>query len=99
MVSLTIRFFSIILDEAEEVRLAHKSRLGDKNKNPFRRAKFLALPLLRRSFSRAEEVTLALAARGYRDDLPLRLPKLPFSHLIPLLFLLGFFVVMVWFYL
>jgi len=96
MVSLTIRFFSIILDQAEEVRLAHKARLGDQNKNPFRRAKFLALPLLRRSFSRAEDVTLALAARGYRDDLPVHLQKLPFSHLIPLFFLLGFFVVIRW---
>ena len=97
MVSLTLRFFSIILDEAEEIRLAHKARLGDQNKNPFRRAKFLALPLLRRSFSRAEDVTLALAARGFRDDLPLQLPKLPISHLIPLFFLLGFFVVIGWF--
>jgi biotin transport system permease protein len=93
MVSLTLRFFSIILDQADEVRLAHKARLGNQNKNPFRRAKFLALPLLRRSFSRAEDVTLALAARGYRDDLSLRLPKLPFSHLIPLLFLLVSFIV------
>lgn len=97
MVSLTIRFFSIILDEAEEVRLAHKARMGDREKNPFRRAKSLGLPLLRRSFSRAEEVTLALAARGYRDDLPLHLSKLPLSHLIPLLSLLGFFAVIVWF--
>ena len=97
MVSLTLRFFSIILDEAEEVRLAHKARLGDQSKNPFRKAKFLALPLLRRSFSRAEDVTLALAARGFRDDLPLQLPKLAVSHLIPLLILLGFFVVIGWF--
>lgn len=97
MVSLTIRFFSIILDEAEEVRLAHKARMGDREKNPFRRAKSLGLPLLRRSFSRAEEVTLALAARGYRDDLPIHLSKLPLSHLIPLLSLLGFFAVIVWF--
>ena len=69
MVSLTLRFFSLIMDQAEEVHLAHMARLGDRNKNPFRRAKFLALPLLRRSFSRAEDVTLALAARGYRDDI------------------------------
>jgi len=96
MVSLTIHFFSIILDEAEEIRLAHKARLGDQNKNPFRRAKFLALPLLRRSFSRAEDVTLALAARGFRDDLPLQVPKLPFSHLIPLFLLLGSLVVIWW---
>jgi energy-coupling factor transporter transmembrane protein EcfT len=96
MVSLTIHFFAIILDQAEEVRLAHKARLGDQNKNPFRRAKFLALPLLRGSLSKAEDVTLALAARGFRDDLPLQLPKLPFSHLFPLFFLLGFFVVLGW---
>ena len=96
MVSLTIHFFAIILDQAEEVRLAHNARLGDRNKNPFRRAKFLALPLLRRSFSRAEDVTLALAARGFRDDLPLRLPKLPFPHLIPIFFLLGLFAVIWW---
>jgi len=89
MVSLTIRFFSTILDQAEEVHLAHKARLGDLRKNPVRKAKFLALPLLRRSFSSAEDVTLALAARGFRDDLPLRFPKLPFSHLVPLLFLLA----------
>ena len=89
MVSLTIRFFSIILDQAEEVHLAHKARLGDLKKNPVRKAKSLALPLLRRSFSRAEDVTLALAARGFRDDLPLQIPRLPFSHLIPLFLLLG----------
>ena len=91
MVSLTLRFFSIILDQADEVRLAHKARLGDQNKNPFRSAKSLALPLLRHSFSKAGEVTLALVARGYRDDLPLQIPKLPMSHLIPLFLLLGSF--------
>ena len=95
MVSLTLRFFSIILDQADEVRLAHKARLGDQNKNPFRRAKFLALPLLSHSFSKAEEVTLALVVRGYRDDQPLQIPKLPISHLIPLFLLLVSFVV-VW---
>ncbi len=89
MVSLTIRFFSIILDETEEIRLAQKARLGDQNKNPFRRAKFLALPLLRRSFFRAEEVTLALAARGYREDLPIHLKGIPPGHLVPLFFFLG----------
>jgi biotin transport system permease protein len=96
MVSLTLRFFSIILDQAEEVRLAHKARLGDLIKNPVRRAKFLALPLVRRSFSHAEEVTLALAARGFRDDSPLQASELPLSHWIPLFLLLGSLVVIGW---
>jgi len=89
MVSLTLRFFSLILDQAEEVRLAHKARLGDQNKNPFRKAKLMVLPILRRSFSQVEEITFALAARGYRDDISPQLPKIPFSHLIPLTIFLG----------
>ena len=99
MVSLTLRFFSIILDQTEEVRLAHKARLGDQNRNPFRRAKFIALPLLRRSFSRAEDVALALAARGFRDDLPLQLPRLRYFHLLPLLVIPGFSTVIWWIHL
>jgi len=85
MVSLTLRFFSIILDQAEEVRLAHKTRLGDRHRNPFRKVKLLVLPVLRRSLFRAEDVTLALAARGYRDDIPLLFPRLDRSHVIPLI--------------
>jgi biotin transport system permease protein len=96
MVSLTLRFFSLILDQAEEILLAHKVRLGDQIKNPFRRAKFLGLPLLRRSLLQAEDITLALAARGYRDDIPLRFPKLEFSHMIPLIIFLGFLMVLWW---
>jgi len=96
MFSLTLRFFSIILDQAEEVQLAHKARLCELNKNPLRKARFLALPILRRSLLQAEEVTLALAARGYRDDIPIRLPKMAISHLIPLLIFLGFIIVLWW---
>jgi biotin transport system permease protein len=89
MVSLTLHFFPLILDEAETASLAQKARGGDQRKNPFRRAKFLALPLLRRSISRADEVTFALAARGYREDLPIEIPKIPGPHWIPLLAFLG----------
>jgi len=72
------RFFTLILDQAEEVRLALKTRLGDRSRNPFRRAKYMALPIIRRSLFRAEDVTLALAARGYRDDIPLSLLPAPY---------------------
>jgi biotin transport system permease protein len=98
MVSLTLRFFSIILDQAEEVRLAHKARLGDQRRNPFRKAKYMALPLLRRSLFRAEDVTLALAARGYREDLPFHMTKPPRSHWIPLLVFLTISSFLGWFW-
>ena len=94
MVSLTLRFFSLILNQAEEVQFAHKARLGDRPRNPLRKAKSLALPILRRSFSRAEDVTLALVARGYRDDVPLRLPPLPLIQIVPALFLLVLFLML-----
>jgi energy-coupling factor transporter transmembrane protein EcfT len=96
MVSLTLRFFSRVLDQAEEVRLAHQARLGDRNKNPIRKAKFLALPILRHSIFEVEEVTFALAARGYREDIPLHLPKIPLSHLIPLFVFMGILAVLWW---
>lgn len=84
MTALTFRLFTLLLDEAEEVRLAHRARLGDRCRNPWRKLKSLALPVLRRSFSRAEEVTFALAARGYCEDKPLGLSPLLISHLWPL---------------
>jgi energy-coupling factor transporter transmembrane protein EcfT len=95
MVSLTLRFFSRTLDQVEEVGLAHQARLGDQNKNPIRKAKFLALPILRRSIFEVEEVTFALAARGYREDLPIHLSKLPVYQMTPL-FLLGGMLLTIW---
>jgi energy-coupling factor transporter transmembrane protein EcfT len=93
MVSLTLRFFSTILDQTEEVWLAHKARLGDQGRNPLRKIKYLGLPIIRRSFTRVEDVTLALLARGYREDLPLHLPGLKIFHLIPLMILLSLIIV------
>ena len=93
MASLTLHFFSMILDQAEETRLAQKARQGDRTRNPFRKAKYLILPVLRRSIIRAEDITYALAARGYRDDIPLHLPKWDFSHILPLIVFAGILIV------
>jgi biotin transport system permease protein len=89
MVSLTLRFFSVVLDLAEEIRLANRARLGDRVRNPLRKAKFLVLPLFRRSFGRVEDVTLALAARGFHENVPVKLPSLRISHLLPLFVFVG----------
>jgi energy-coupling factor transporter transmembrane protein EcfT len=88
MVSLSMRFFSRVLDQAEEIRLAGKSRFSEFSKNPFRKIKFLAFPILRRSFLEVEEVSFALASRGYNENYPIDLPKLPIIHLVPFFLLL-----------
>jgi biotin transport system permease protein len=98
MVSLTLRFFSRISDQVEDVRAAHLARLGDRNHNPFRKAKFMALPILRRSILDVEEVAFALVARGYQENrnLPSRLSKIPLSHLIPILLMSGVLLLSLW---
>lgn len=86
MVSLTIRFLPLVLDQVEEVRAAVKSRLGDKSRSPLQRAKRIILPVFRRSLLRADEIAVALAARGYREDLPLHVPRIPsWNHLSALI--------------
>lgn len=84
MAALTMRLFTILVEEAAEVQLAHRARLGHRQRNPWRRLKRLLLPILRRSFSRAEEITFALAARGYREDKPIVLPPVRLTHVLPL---------------
>jgi biotin transport system permease protein len=96
MVSLTLRFFSRITDQAEEVKAAHQARLGDRNINPLRKAKFLALPVLRNSILSVEEVTYALVARGYQEDRPSQLSKIPFLHILPVLIMSGLWLVSLW---
>ncbi len=87
MVTLTLRLVPLIMDQMEEVSLATKSRLGSQRKNLLRRAKFLVLPLFRRSFIRTDELALALAARGYREDRPMQLPPIPLVHVLALILL------------
>lgn len=92
MAGLTLRLFTLLVEEGEEVKLAYRARYGDRCRNPWRRLKCLLLPILRRSFSRADEIAFALAARGYREDQPLRLPPLRLADLLPLPILGGLLV-------
>lgn len=85
MVTLTLRFLPLIMDQLEEVSLATRSRLGNQRKDLLRRAKFLVLPLFQRSLIRSDELALALAARGYREDRPVHLPPIPLAHLLALI--------------
>jgi len=74
MVSLTLRFIPVILDQEEEISQAQKARCIEKRKNPFYRLSALSLPLIRKTFERAEEVALAMEARCYSErPAPLKL--------------------------
>jgi biotin transport system permease protein len=83
MAGLTIRFVPLVMDELDAIRDAHKARLGELRRNPLRRARYMILPLFRRVLQRSDDLALALATRGYREDLPVEAPRLPISHLIP----------------
>lgn len=87
MVSLTLRFLPLIMDHGEEVRLAGRSRLAHQRRNLLERIKYFALPLFRKSLLRADQMALALAARGYDEDLPARMGGIPARHLFGLAFL------------
>jgi energy-coupling factor transporter transmembrane protein EcfT len=96
MVSLTLRFLPLLLHQAEEVRLAFRSRLGGKRRNPLDRLRFYAVPILRKSLDRAEELAYALAARGYRDDLVIPAEPVPLVHIAVVVGWIGITVIGVW---
>lgn len=83
MAGLTIRFVPLVMDELDVIRDVLKARLGERRRNPLRRARYVVLPLFRRVLQRSHDLALALAARGYREDLPLEVPRLPIGHLVP----------------
>jgi biotin transport system permease protein len=84
MMGLVVRFLPMTLDALEEVKLANRSRLGDQVRNPLKRIRQLVIPVLRRALSRADEIAVALPARGYREDLKPVIPPIPLLHAVPL---------------
>ncbi len=96
MVSLTLRFLPLLLLQAREVRLAFRSRLGEKRRNPVDRLRLFAVPILRKSLVRADELSYALAARGYREDRPIEAEPVPVLHLVYVLGWIGITVIAWW---
>lgn len=89
MAGLSMRLFATLLDDLEEIRTACRARLADRSKNPYRRMKTVILPLFRKALDRAESTALALAARGYRDDVPVEVPPWPRAEMLSCLLLFG----------
>ncbi|MGI6316700.1 MAG: energy-coupling factor transporter transmembrane component T family protein [Christensenellales bacterium] len=72
MMSIALRFIPILLDEAQRIIQAQKSRGADfETGNLFRRARALVpllVPLFVSAFRRADELAIAMEARCYRGD-------------------------------
>ncbi len=92
MVSLSLRFFSQLLDDLEHIRLAEKARLADGRFRPWRHLRTSVSALFRKAVGRTEATALALAARGYREDLIVEIPPWPKRHAFVLGLLTAFFL-------
>lgn len=68
MLSLLMRFLPLILREARETTDAQCARCIENRKNPVYRFTKLAVPMLRRIFLRADDLVLAMEARGYSEN-------------------------------
>ena len=64
------RYLSVLMDEAEAMRIAAQSRAGNLLKPEFRRVAAIAGVLFARAWSRAEAVHRAMVARGFAGRLP-----------------------------
>jgi biotin transport system permease protein len=68
MMSLVVRFIPVVFDQARETADAQRARGVDNRKNPVYRLKKLSIPLMRRTFDRADKLALAMDARCYSEN-------------------------------
>ena len=67
MISLSLKFFPLILSRAGQTADAVNARCGSFRKNPIRRIRFLTLPLLKKTVMSADHLCLAMDARCYTE--------------------------------
>ena len=68
MMGLTTRFIPVILDQANETAEAQRARCVENRKNPVYRLIRLGIPLIRRTFQRADQLAVAMEARCFTED-------------------------------
>ena len=73
MISITLRFIPVLVDEAERLRKAQVARGAEFGGHPLRRARSLLpllIPLFVSAFERADRLAPAMESRGYQPGLP-----------------------------
>jgi len=68
MLGLTTRFVPVILNQANETAEAQRARCVENRKNPVYRLIRLGIPLIRRTFERADRLAVAMEARCYTEN-------------------------------
>ena len=68
MVGLVVRFIPVLHQQIGETRNALAARSGNQRSLSLRRLRFLVLPTLRRVVLAADQLALAMTARGYREQ-------------------------------
>jgi len=68
MITLFLRFLPLVLKQAHEIRQAQQARCSDLKKNPVTRAVNLAVPLLKKTFTAADRLAIAMASRSYSEQ-------------------------------
>lgn len=68
MMSLIMRFMPVILDQFKETADAQRARGVENRKNPLYRLRRLLIPLMRRTFERADRLAMAMEARCYTEN-------------------------------
>jgi len=68
MMGLTTRFVPVIINQANETAAAQRARCVENRKNPIYRLIRLGMPLIRRTFERADRLAVAMEARCYTEN-------------------------------
>lgn len=68
MMSLVVRFIPVIFEQAKETAAAQRARCVENRKNPVYRLIRFGIPLMRRTFEKADHLALAMEARCYTEN-------------------------------
>ncbi|MDM8525267.1 energy-coupling factor transporter transmembrane component T [Desulfococcaceae bacterium HSG8] len=68
MIGLVMRFVPVILNQAREISDAQRARGIENRKNPVYRSVKLIIPLMRRTFEKADKLVIAMEARCYTEN-------------------------------
>jgi energy-coupling factor transporter transmembrane protein EcfT len=96
MMGLVLRFIPLILIRARETSAAQQARCVQNRKNPVTRISLLALPLMRHTFERGDELALAMTARCFTTERSAPVLKSTRRDRVALLAVLGFCLLLLW---